>query len=168
MPRFIGQNGDFANQVFELTGQKLTVGRTPDNDLHLPDNSVSSHHAELNIEAGDFIVTDLESTNGTRVNGEKVQTAPLRQGDIARFGNVELLYESENSASLSPLPELRIGVPLDQSVSRGRPSHFTGALASASRPQSRAKGPWPLILGAVGLLAAGGVGYALFVMVTAK
>jgi len=167
MPRFIGQNSDFANQVFDLAGQKITVGRTPDNDLHLPDNSISSHHAELNLEAGDYIVTDLESTNGTRVNGEKAQTSPLRQGDTVRFGNVELLYESENSPAETPLPELRIGIPLDQSVSRGRPSHFTGT-TSAARSKSKEGGPWPLILGLVGVLAIGALGYTLFVLFTTK
>ncbi|SDU28087.1 FHA domain-containing protein [Verrucomicrobium sp. GAS474] len=167
MPRFIGQNSDFANQVFDLAGQKITVGRTPDNALHLPDNSISSHHAELNLEAGDYIVTDLESTNGSRVNGEKIQTSPLRQGDTVRFGNVDLLYESENSPAETPLPELRIGIPLDQSVSRGRPSHFSGTTA-ATRSKSKESGPWPLILGAVGLLALGAVGYALFVLFTTK
>ena len=168
MPRFIGQNSDFANQVFDLAGQKITVGRTPDNDLHLPDNSISSHHAELNLEAGDYIVTDLESTNGTRVNGEKAQTSPLRQGDTVRFGNVELLYESENSPAETPLPELRIGIPLDQSVSRGRPSHFGGSSSSTTRSKSRESGPWPLIMGLVGLLAVGAVGYALVVLLSTK
>ncbi|HEY8966970.1 MAG TPA: FHA domain-containing protein [Candidatus Methylacidiphilales bacterium] len=165
MPRFIGQNSDFANQTFELAGQKITVGRTPDNDLHLPDNSISSHHAELNLEAGDYILADLESTNGTRVNGEKVQTAPLRQGDVVRFGNVDLLYESENSPAELPLPELRIGIPLDQSVSRGRPSHFTGTTGSA-RSTPKESGPWPFILGGVGVVALGAVGYALFTFFT--
>ena len=167
MPRFIGQNSDFANQVFDLNGPKITVGRTPDNDLHLPDNSISSHHAELNLEAGDYVLKDLESTNGTRVNGEKAITSPLRQGDAVRFGNVELLYESENSPAETPLPELRIGIPLDQSVSRGRPSHFTGT-PSTARSKSKEKGPWPLILGLVGALGAAAVGYALFVLFTTK
>lgn len=65
------------------------IGRTADNTLCLPMNSVSSHHAELTLEAGELSVRDLGSTNGTYVNGKRIEAAtPLESGAILQIANV--------------------------------------------------------------------------------
>ena len=64
------------------------VGRDPGAGLVLDDESVSRMHARLDREGGDLIVTDLKSRNGTHVNDEPVMRAPVRGGDVVRFGDV--------------------------------------------------------------------------------
>jgi hypothetical protein len=65
----------------------FSIGRCPDCDLALADITVSWRHAELRPDGGDWLLTDLGSTNGTRVNGWRVR-APfaLRAGDLVKFG----------------------------------------------------------------------------------
>ena len=68
----------------ELTAATMTVGRADDNDLEIPDGSVSSHHGQFANEDGQWVFTDLGSTNGTKINGERVERVEL--GDGATFG----------------------------------------------------------------------------------
>ena len=77
----------------ELAGI-LTVGRNPDNALALDDGSVSSHHAKIDAGIGGVFVTDLFSSNGTYVNGAKVMTQKLEDGDQVRFGNVYCIFSA--------------------------------------------------------------------------
>jgi hypothetical protein len=72
---------------------EILVGRGDTCDLILDDPFVSTEHAEFAVHAGTTVLTDLGSTNGSRVNGEWV-TAPvtLFDGDIVQFGNVRLRY----------------------------------------------------------------------------
>ncbi|HSH39720.1 MAG TPA: FHA domain-containing protein, partial [Chthoniobacterales bacterium] len=73
----------------ELTETITTIGRAPENTMQLEDSSVSGRHAQLEQVGGEYEVTDLNSTNGTRVNGELVTSVTLRGGDRIRFGKVE-------------------------------------------------------------------------------
>lgn len=69
--------------------EALTVGRRPSNCLCLADPTVSGNHADLRISDGELILTDLDSTNGTLVNGERIKgSVRLQGGDIIHFGQV--------------------------------------------------------------------------------
>jgi pSer/pThr/pTyr-binding forkhead associated (FHA) protein len=57
------------------------------------DRTVSARHAELMVRAEGVTITNMMSTNGTRVNGEEVQTARLHDGDVLRFGRVSLVFK---------------------------------------------------------------------------
>jgi cytochrome P450/NADPH-cytochrome P450 reductase len=65
----------------------LRIGRAPDNDIVVTDPGVSRHHAELHSVAGAYSIVDLGSNNGTFVNGRRVTTVPLAEGDIVRVGS---------------------------------------------------------------------------------
>jgi pSer/pThr/pTyr-binding forkhead associated (FHA) protein len=74
-----------------------TVGRQPSNDLVLSDAAVSSNHARLNVDGGVLTVVDLNSTNGTFVNGQRLTPqvpAPLRTGDRVKFAALEFVVQS--------------------------------------------------------------------------
>lgn len=75
-------------------GARVTVGRSDESDIFLVDPSVSRAHATIETEDGEPILRDLESTNGTFVNGAKVEGRQhLRDGDVVMFGNTELRVE---------------------------------------------------------------------------
>jgi EAL domain-containing protein (putative c-di-GMP-specific phosphodiesterase class I) len=83
------------------------VGRLPDLALTLPSESVSKEHAELFLRGGTLHVRDLGSKNGTFVNSERVGEAPLREGDILHFAQVEFRLgrqeiDEEEGLSLEP------------------------------------------------------------------
>lgn len=92
---------------FELEPGFNTVGRNPTNDLRLKDATISSFHCEL-VVAKDETVTvhDLGSTNGTFVNGNRIEKSPLPVQAALRVGSIELRLERIHEA-----PEVRIAVP---------------------------------------------------------
>ena len=68
-------------------GDRLTIGRHPDNDIVPKDAAVSHHHAIIEGKGDKLIVIDQETTNGTFVNGTRVQSAELKNEDVIEIGN---------------------------------------------------------------------------------
>lgn len=85
-----------ANAVFAVDGA-TRIGRSRESDIFLVDPSVSRNHALLDVRDGNLIVRDAGSTNGTFVNGERVQLRTLRPGDRVAFGKTEMLVERGES-----------------------------------------------------------------------
>jgi pSer/pThr/pTyr-binding forkhead associated (FHA) protein len=81
-------------RVFRELPTPVTIGREEGNALRLNDERVSRFHAKIQQDNDDIILTDLESTNGTRVNGMVVQIRRLRLGDRVAIGRSLLLYGS--------------------------------------------------------------------------
>ncbi|MDQ2679994.1 MAG: FHA domain-containing protein [Candidatus Eremiobacteraeota bacterium] len=75
-------------------GAQARVGRNNENEILLVDPSVSRYHALVETEAGFPIVHDLDSTNGSFVNGERVKTRRLEVGDVLMFGKTKLRLEA--------------------------------------------------------------------------
>lgn len=74
------------------------LGRLPDNDLCFENDSVSGHHAEIyHLPDGSFQICDLGSTNGTWVNGRRIQNQILNNGDIVELGEVRLHFRNEGA-----------------------------------------------------------------------
>src|SRR5215210_8779514 len=73
----------------------VTIGREEGNMLRLNDERVSRFHAKVQFDNSELILTDLESTNGTRVNGNVVQIRRLRPGDRIGVGRSLILFGSE-------------------------------------------------------------------------
>lgn len=65
----------------------LRIGRSRDNDIVVRDPGVSRHHAELREAGGGYRIVDLDSSNGTFVNNQRVTDVPLSEGDVVRFGS---------------------------------------------------------------------------------
>src|SRR5436853_1314765 len=81
-------------RVFRDVTVPVSIGREEGNSLRLNDERVSRYHAKVQIDGDDYILTDLESTNGTRVNGTTVQIRRLRIGDRIGVGRSLLLFGS--------------------------------------------------------------------------
>jgi hypothetical protein len=72
----------------------VTIGRSPEATIVLGDPNVSRQHAEIRPAGDGFVVVDLGSTNGSRVNGAKIAEHPLRDGDEVSFGNTVFHFEA--------------------------------------------------------------------------
>jgi hypothetical protein len=75
---------------FPLNKQKLTIGRTNSNDIMIPEQTVSSNHASLVNEGGNWFIVDNNSTNGTFVNGTRVSRQKLNNNDTIKLGAANL------------------------------------------------------------------------------
>jgi Mg-chelatase subunit ChlD len=93
VPRLRFVDGPLADRTVELQPERTRIGALADNDLAVTEPSVSRNHAEIRADRGGWLIVDLGSTNGTRVNGKKVDSARLRPGDRIRVGEVELVFE---------------------------------------------------------------------------
>ncbi|HYV49735.1 MAG TPA: FHA domain-containing protein, partial [Myxococcaceae bacterium] len=99
-PALVGTSGLWKNKRWLIAG-KIVVGRLPGVDVQLDDDSVSRRHAELELTPRGVRLKDLNSANGTAVNGMPVEgTITLQHGDVIQFGVVELTYEYEAEDSL--------------------------------------------------------------------
>ena len=159
MPRLVAQSPEFAEKVFELKGNEMTVGRLADNDIQIEHPSVSGHHAVFRLESQDYAVKDMESTNGTRINGEKVLQQKLRRNDMLRLGNIELLYDSEHSPPGEPMPSLSPRVNLSECSSRGRPADFTNASPLGKKIRGKQAKAWTAALALLSVIAIGALAY---------
>jgi predicted component of type VI protein secretion system len=82
-------------RIFRDLATPVTIGREEGNLLRLNDERVSRFHAKVQYDNGEIILTDLESTNGTRVNGAVVRIRRLRPGDRVSVGRSVLLFGSQ-------------------------------------------------------------------------
>mgnify|MGYP003524828421 CR=1 FL=1 len=88
----------------------LRIGSKKENDVVIADDTVSRHHAVIEEKKGQYIIRDLESTNGTFVNGLRVSEAFLNEGSIIKLGNTELRFiPVEEKIELMPSKKDRFG-----------------------------------------------------------
>lgn len=138
-PKLIVLSKVLRGQAFELTKQKYTIGRTDDNDICVPDGTVSSHHAYVEKrEDGDYYAMDNGSTNGTRVNGVKTDGQKLMNTDILQCGGVELLFDSENKDA-SKLMSTQTAINLDESAGNAVISETMNNISPFSKKFKKSK-----------------------------
>src|SRR4051812_33226651 len=95
-----GMNG----RIHELNVDKTTIGRVEDNTFQIADPSVSSHHCEVMLQGTDVLIKDLNSTNGSFINGEKISESVLKPGQTLKLGQIELQLLTEGMAIPAPKP----------------------------------------------------------------
>lgn len=159
MPKLKITLADHQEINHDLSEETVTIGRLPDNSLPVEDGSVSSHHAQLRFEHGEYEVVDLDSTNGTFVNGDQINSPTiLHPGDRVRFGKVEAEFvgEAVSSSGKQPLPESGAS-----EVTLGTASARPGGYTSASPFPKAAKTGDALSMAAVILGVLGVIGFAV-------
>jgi pSer/pThr/pTyr-binding forkhead associated (FHA) protein len=103
MAKLVVLNEGLTGQSFELKSEKTTIGRVEDNNFQLAVGSVSSHHCEILLRGDEVVVKDLNSTNGTFVNGQQVtKEAVLKPGQTLRLGQVEIRLEAPGASASAP------------------------------------------------------------------
>src|SRR5262250_2333114 len=124
MPKLVLLSAGMTGRMHELKGDKTTIGRVEDNTFPIVEASISSHHCEILLRGSDVVVKDLNSTNGTFINGEKLTgEGALKYGQILRLGQVELRLENGDGAAPaapapapSATPVTPIKKPMDQTM----------------------------------------------------
>ncbi len=131
--------------------QVVKIGRVPDNTILIDNPAVSSHHARIFRDADNFILEDLQSTNGTQVNGQLVSRHTLKNGDVIGIGKHTLVFqradkedlaEAGPSAEETVLPELGGTVFLDTKAQRDLMAKIT---AQAAEQKAAAPGAAPAV-----------------------
>ena len=118
-------------QERELAKETITIGRKNDNDIQLDNLAVSGHHARILTVLNESFIEDMNSTNGTYLNGSLINKKPLTHNDVIKVGKHEIKYINENAQSgddfgktmiINPdsdgMQETEGSAAIDQSVSR--------------------------------------------------
>jgi pSer/pThr/pTyr-binding forkhead associated (FHA) protein len=122
---------------YDLAQEIMTIGRKSDNDIHIDNLAVSGHHAKILTVLNDSFIEDLGSTNGTFINGEKINKHALQNGEVILIGKHTLTYlndaadagtaDFEKTVIVRPDAE---GMPAEQVESNQQLEESIGRIAS--------------------------------------
>ncbi|MCV2361589.1 MULTISPECIES: FHA domain-containing protein [Roseateles] len=113
----------------QITKDKTTLGRRPYNDIVIDNLAVSGEHAVLQMVGGDVFIEDLNSTNGTYINGKAIKKQLLANSDIVEIGKYKIKYLLEDAGDYEKTMILKPGAALP--TASGLPSGF-GTLTGAA------------------------------------
>lgn len=155
-------------RTHELKADKTTVGRVEDNIFQIPEPSVSSHHCEVVLRGNDVVVKDLNSTNGTYINGQKITEGPLKPGQILRLGQVEMRLETDTPAPGTPKKldqtlVMQRGVSLSELETGARSPGFDTKTAGFSKKDNKGNKIVIAVLSLLGLVILGLLGYLFLI-----
>ncbi|MBB5033047.1 FHA domain-containing protein [Prosthecobacter vanneervenii] len=161
MPRIQFTTPEGASGTLELDSERMSLGRADDNQLVIADESVSSHHGEVSFDGSGWTLTDLGSTNGTKLGGSRVESIQLTAGGAFQLGNVNCVFIGDEAAEEDAYsaPTIMVSAP----ASGGYGSQpYNGKLRQGFGPKVKEKNPGGALLtllGVVGLLACGAAVY---------
>ena len=97
------RSGQLKGHRFQIRVPIVNVGRAEYNDVVIPDSSVSSSHCKIQLREGVWVLVDLDSTNGSFLDGERIfGEAPVAPGALLRFGDVSVVFDSTKDDSAQP------------------------------------------------------------------
>jgi pSer/pThr/pTyr-binding forkhead associated (FHA) protein len=151
MPKLILTTEAQGKVAYEFAESSITIGRAPDNMIVIDDPSVSNRHAQLELSGETYRLKDLDSTNGTKVNGVPITDTALRFEDRIRFGAIEARFEPDVRGS-QPLPQLE-EIETTPAEASAAPVGFGNASPFGPRSTSRDPARFALLgIAAVALL----------------
>jgi len=125
--------GPEQGRTFQFDRIQITVGRTVDNDVVLPDPGISRQHLSIRDKGGAYIVKDLNSSNGTLLNGQRITEEVLKPGDQIKAGGALILFEGPVGAEKAERPARKESRPAPRGAAKGRE-------ASPAAPKERGGG----------------------------
>jgi len=116
MPELIVKLGDAVIQRFRFEDSPVTIGRARTNSIVVENLSVSRNHARIRLEDGAYVLTDLNSANGTFVNGVRVNKAQLNGGDVISIGKHRLAFSVGEAAATATTTASARPLAFDESL----------------------------------------------------
>jgi pSer/pThr/pTyr-binding forkhead associated (FHA) protein len=158
---------DNREQEFEITKPVITIGRTSDNDVKLPESGISRQQCKIEGSPGNYSVVDLDSKNGTMVNGTRISTSQLKDSDTIVIGRITIVFkeDSEDETREEALPVGHVcpscGGPIkDGDVLCVKCGTFIKKEGAGTEGGMKIKDnwiAWVLLLVVIGILAVGGI-----------
>jgi pSer/pThr/pTyr-binding forkhead associated (FHA) protein len=118
---------------YNMNKERYTIGRLPDNDIRIDNPAVSGHHSLIINILNDSFLEDLNSTNGTYVNGKLIKKHALQHGDVLTCGHHQLRFVEDDSAQQDEFERTLVIQPSARPVEKIRAAVASNAEATASR-----------------------------------
>jgi pSer/pThr/pTyr-binding forkhead associated (FHA) protein len=153
--------GRARKQRLDIEKDDVSIGRASDNDLVIEDSSVSGHHCAVLRDGRKYTLRDLDSTNGTRLNGLPVRESRLKPGDVVTVGEADIQFDGDDVEVVqSPSPQAAAHAagapPTVRTTSTGQSTVF--------QAKKDTRTVWLAVLTFVVLLALGALGWFLFTL----
>ena len=150
----------------ELKVEKTTIGRVEDNTFQIAEPSVSSHHCEVLLRGSEVVVRDLNSTNGTYINGEKITERVIKPGQLLRLGQIEMRLETDAPAApakkqIDQTLVMQRGVSLNELEQGTRTGGFDTKGSGFSKKNDKGSKIFWIVAAVVALAIIGGLVIAL-------
>jgi pSer/pThr/pTyr-binding forkhead associated (FHA) protein len=161
----VGISGEVKGKTFEIAKDRVVLGRHANCDIIVNDTAVSSQHCYIARRDNRFILHDLNSTNGTQLNGGRITEAELTPKQIVQIGSTELMFDASPAESESPPrePMTNTQIVIDDEPPVAAPKSFSSVSPFGARRRDN-RGLWLTVLVVVGLLALAGLVHFLLVM----
>jgi len=168
MAKLVLLSAGMTGRTHELKADKTSIGRVEDNTFQILEPSVSSHHCEVLLQGKDIVVRDLNSTNGSYINGDKISESVLKPGQILRLGQIEMRLETDAPATTSKKAidqtlVMQRGVSLNELEQGTRSSGFDTKSTGFSKKDDKGNKIFWIVASLVGLVIVGVLVYALMI-----
>ncbi|HBA82623.1 MAG TPA: hypothetical protein DCZ95_00885 [Verrucomicrobia bacterium] len=164
MAVLIGMSAEVKGKTFQIDRTEITIGRSKDNVIVLDNPTVSGHHCSVAREGDQYLLRDLESTNGTRLNAKDVTQSPLKPKDLIQAGSVEFLFDAEDLQAVETHSFAEANVEV-ASGPVSAPETFASISPFGTR-RKETKGIWFFLIALAGLLTLALVVYFFIKLVT--
>ena len=151
MPKMIVSIDEVVIKEVQLTKDKTTLGRRPYNDIVIDNLAVSGEHAVLQMTAGEVFLEDLNSTNGSYLNGKAVKKQQLQNGDTIEIGKYKIKFVADpagNNFDKTMVIKARPAAPYQPPSAGGTPSGFSTVTGSDSLEMSTLQASIKVLSGA--------------------
>ena len=160
MAKLVVLSAGMTGRTHELKADKTTIGRVEDNTFQIAEGSVSSHHCEILLRGTDVVVRDLNSTNGTFINGEKVTESVIKPNQVLRLGQIEMRLETDAPSAptkkhLDQTLVMQRGVSLNELEQGTRGSGFGTKGSGFAKKDNKVNKIFWVVAGVVGLVILG-------------
>ncbi len=118
---------------YNMNKERYTIGRLPDNDIRIDNPAVSGHHSLIINILNDSFLEDLNSTNGTYVNGKLIKKHALQHGDVITCGHHQLRFIEDDTAQQDEFEKTMVIQPSARPLDKVRAAVAASAEATASR-----------------------------------
>ncbi len=153
MAYLMGMSGSVKGQKFEIVKDRMTIGRNPVNDVVLTDEAVSSQHCYVAKRGAGYVMRDLNSTNGTMLNFERIKDeVELKPKHVIQIGSCEFMFESDAGDNAGTSSTSMTQVVVDGGRPVINPNFFESVSPFGTRRKNN-RNLWLVVFVVIGLAA---------------
>lgn len=165
MAFLIGMSEGLRGQKFEIKTDRTTIGRAPTNDIVINDVAASAQHCYISRRGDRYVLHDMNSTNGTCLNFDRISEAELHPKQVIQIGSSELMFDDDapTKTPLTAAMPANADVVADVAPPNIKPKSFSSVSPFGARRRDN-KNAWMAVIVIVGILALAAVAYFVIQM----
>jgi len=164
MAVLIGMSQDVKGKSVEIAAEEISIGRKSDNTIPVDNPTVSGHHCVVVKQDQTYLLRDLGSTNGTRVNSQDITEARLKPKDIVQVGSVEFMFDAAPGEVISE--ESHSDTMVEVAPGPAAAPESFGSVSPFGARNTESRGMWFLVIAGIGILALAVVVFFFFKLIT--